>query len=327
MLNFKAYMKLVGKLILLIILLTTSAHIFGQKPITVPKTIPVTMPTTAPIPTPAPKGVSDADKKAYKEAKDREEAQKKEEAKRREEIKKMLEQQSKSESSTSKMSQTAEAAVLAKAEAFYSAAMSQINSKHVTWVKQNAKKIFVEKMDDLAFKVMARYYGKNEGLSEEAIEGLQVLLLREAYMLEKKAYSVHNKEAQAFNDKKTDLMIAREMLGDSSYQVSDVQLDSINIIIKNNTLTVTESAKEEKQTAPTQSRKMPEKKEEINAASNFSLTKVKLEESINGLAEAQNHQEQQMQEIKRRQQKITLMLSKMVNQVTEHQESIIKNLK
>ena len=273
------------------------------------------------------KAEKEAQEKAEKAAKEKADAEAKAKAKQEADILKMLEKQAKGESSSAKLSEMSAATVHAKAEAFYTSAMSQINAKHVVWVKQNAKKIFVEKMDDLAFKVMARYYGKNEGLSEEAIEGLQVLLLREAYMLEKKAYSVHNKEAQAFNDKKTDLMIAREMLGDSSYQVSDVQLDSINIIIKNNTLTVTESAKEEKQTAPTQSRKMPEKKEEINAASNFSLTKVKLEESINGLAEAQNHQEQQMQEIKRRQQKITLMLSKMVNQVTEHQESIIKNLK
>lgn len=315
-------MKTAVKLILLVFLLNTSSDIFGQKPTTAPK--PATPP---PMPTTAPKEASEAEKKAYKEAKEREESQKKEAAKKKEEIKRMLEQQSKAESSNSKLSQSAEAAVLAKAEAFYAAAMSQINSKHVAWIKSNAKKIFAEKMDDLAFKVMARYYGKNEGLSEEAIEGLQVLLLREAYMLEKKAYSMHNKEALSINDKKTDLMIAREMLADSSYQVSDAQLDSINLLINNsNTIELVQATKEE-QTAPVQSRKIPEKKADNKTAPNFTLTKFKLEESIVGLTEAQYQQELQMQEIKRHQQKITVMLHKMADQVTASQDKIIQELK
>ena len=174
---------------------------------------------------------------------------------------------------------------------------------------------------------MARYYGKNEGLSENAIEGLQVLLLREAFMLESKAYSVYNKQALTINDKKTSLIIAREMLIDSSYQINDAQLDSINLLIKSNSIEITEGTKEGGQTAPVQSRKISEKKVDNNSASNFSLTKVKLEESINALSEAKSQQENQMLEIKQHQQKITLMLSKMVNQVTEHQEKIIQNLK
>ena len=258
------------------------------------------------------KAEKEAQEKAEKAAKEKADAEAKAKAKQEADILKMLEKQ---------------ATVHAKAEAFYTSAMSQINAKHVVWVKQNAKKIFVEKMDDLAFKVMARYYGKNEGLSENAIEGLQVLLLREAFMLESKAYSVYNKQALTINDKKTSLIIAREMLIDSSNQINDAQLDSINLLIKSNSIEITEATKEGGQTAQVQSRKISEKKVDNNSASNFSLTKVKLEESINALSEAKSQQENQMLEIKQHQQKITLMLSKMVNQVTEHQEKIIQNLK
>ena len=273
------------------------------------------------------KAEKEAQEKAEKAAKEKADAEAKAKAKQEADILKMLEKQAKGESSSAKLSEMSAATVHAKAEAFYTSAMSQINAKHVVWVKQNAKKIFVEKMDDLAFKVMARYYGKNEGLSENAIEGLQVLLLREAFMLESKAYSVYNKQALTINDKKTSLIIAREMLIDSSYQINDAQLDSINLLIKSNSIEITEATKEGGQTAPVQSRKISEKKVDNNSASNFSLTKVKLEESINALSEAKSQQENQMLEIKQHQQKITLMLSKMVNQVTEHQEKIIQNLK
>ena len=141
------------------------------------------------------KAEKEAQEKAEKAAKEKADAEAKAKAKQEADILKMLEKQAKGESSSAKLSEMSAATVHAKAEAFYTSAMSQINAKHVVWVKQNAKKIFVENMDDLAFKVMARYYGKNEGLSENAIEGLQVLLLREAFMLESKAYSVYNKQA------------------------------------------------------------------------------------------------------------------------------------
>ena len=42
------------------------------------------------------------------------------------------------------------------------------------------------------------------------------------------------KQALTINDKKTSLIIAREMLIDSSNQINDAQLDSINLLIKSN---------------------------------------------------------------------------------------------
>ena len=87
------------------------------------------------------------------------------------------------------------------------------------------------------------------------------------------------------------------MLIDSSYQINDAQLDSINLLIKSNSIEITEATKEGGQTAQVQSRKISEKKVDNNSASNFSLTKVKLEESINALSEAKSQQENQMLEI------------------------------
>lgn len=257
----------------------------------------------------------------------KEKADAKAKAKQLAEFKKIMEQQSKGESGSTKLSETAAATVNAKAEAFYSAAMSQINSKHIDWIKQNAKKIFTEKMDGLAFKVMARYYGKNEGLSEEAIEGLQVLLLREAYMLENQSLNLYNKQAKDISSKKNELLLVNDKLADDKHTLSNNELDSINLLIKSNTIAVKEIADQVEQSEQSESRKMPEKQTDNSAPSNLYLTKLKLAESINSLSEAQNQQEQQMLEIKLHQQKITLLLSRMVNQVTEHQEQVIQSLK
>jgi hypothetical protein len=71
-------------------------------------------------------------------------------------------------------------------------------------------------------------------------------------------------------------------------------------------------------------RKMPEN---TVAVSNLSLTKAKLDENIEHLNKANEEENLRMQEITKRQQKITLMLSRMVNQVVESQDTIIQHLK
>lgn len=311
-------MKLPVKLILLVLLLSTSTGIFAQ------------------IPTDVPQKSTEADVKAYKEAKKQEEARMKAEEKRREEIKKMLEAQSKSESNQKKATESYTAAVHAKAESFYSAAIGQINVKHVNWIKENAKKINEKNLDDLSIKIMANFYGKNQGLGEADIEGLLVLLLQESYVMAKNDYRSSYNQLSENAKKKYSLTTVQRLLDDSSYIPDQQQLDSINLLIANNTTSdkkisiisppsVTKVISPE--AAPKNemaSRKMPES---VTTVSNISLAKTKLAESIEELTKDNEEQNKRMQEISIRQQKITQMLSKMVNQVTDSQDKIIENLK
>jgi hypothetical protein len=129
--------------------------------------------------------------------------------------------------------------------------------------------------------------------------------------------------------KKISFAGAQGILSDSSRQVSNEQLDSINLLISN-------PGTEKKETpvmqpgmakidAPEMSaRKMPEN---TVAVSNLSLTKAKLDENIEHLNKANEEENLLMHEITKRQQKITLMLSRMVNQVVESQDTIIQHLK
>lgn len=269
---------------------------------------------------------------AVAEAQAKEKAEAEARAKEREARRKLLDQQAKGEHSQAKMSETYAATVNAKAEAFYSSVMGQINEKHITWIKENAKKIYEKNLDELTIKLMANYYGKKAGLNKTDIDGLQVLLLRETYMLSKNEYDNYQNQAQEGKEKIMTLLMARQMLADSSHHVSREQLDSINLLLNTFNIAEKESSLNEavqqrtQQTKPAEiaSRKRPVATVSL---SELSLTQLKLSENITGLNGMEDEQNLRMQQIAQRQQKITQMLSTMVNEVAASKDSIIKNLK
>ncbi len=267
------------------------------------------------------------------EAKAKEKADAEARAKAREEaIKKMKEAQAKAEHNQTKMREAAAASVNAKADAFYSMAMSQINEKYITWVKENAKKINDENLDGLAFKIMANYYGKKEGLSQIAIDGLQVLLLRETYLIGKNEFRNYLKSTQVTEERISNLVTAQQLLSDSSNEVNRAQLDSINILLNTSETTKTENRYQQETRQTTGNAQKPEittRKEQVSTVSisALTLTKMKLAEKITDLNGMGEEQALRMQQITLRQQKITQMLSTIVNQVTDSKEAIIKNLK
>lgn len=230
--------------------------------------------------------------------------------------------------SSGQLSNTTVAAVQAKAESFYAAAINQVNSKHVAWIKENAQKISRKKLNEISIRVVTNFYGKNEGLDSAAIDGLMVLLLRETYVLEEKKFDESRKNAEDIKDSKMSLHDAYELLSDSNHIVSGNELDSINLLIDNAESLLNDSAanKTEDKEVETHSLSRNNNRSNTGALSDLSSTQKKLANKITALIESQNHYESQMQEITDQKQRITMILFKMVDQVTEKQDTIIKGL-
>lgn len=229
---------------------------------------------------------------------------------------------------SAELSKTTVAAVQAKAEAFYKTALSQVNSKHIAWLKENAQKVSQKKLNEISIRVITNFYGKNEGLDSAAIDGLMVLLLREAYMLEEKTFDENKKNAGDIKDRKKSLYDAYQLLSDSNHIASNNELDSINLLINSAETLLKDSAAnriENKQgEASSSSRNI--NMSNTGALSDLSSTQKKLAHKITALIDSQNHYESEMQEIADHKQRITKILFKMVDQVTEKQDTIIKGL-
>ncbi len=306
-------MILKRKILLLFVLVALSAPVFAQ---------------VGP-----PKPSSKEQVKAEKEAKEKAEKAAKEKAeadvKAKERERRLYEQLDEEVKNNVTMSETVIASVNAKAEVFYNTAMNQINAKHIIWIKQNAKKAYVEKMDNVAFEIMANLYGKNAGLSEKGIEGLQVLLLRETYQVAKKELKDYQNQSADNNQKRLILLIAQEKLADSNYHFSNEQLDSVNLLINKPLETEMVDTSSQMQTSgKSEASEMLGKKEEHRlSVSYLSLTLTSLAKNIDGLEQAQQFREARIQEISQRQQYITKLLWTLVNDVTDSQEKIIQSLK
>lgn len=249
-------------------------------------------------------------------------------AQKNQSIKKRVKEQKTEAAGSSKLSTATVAAVQAKAEAFYNTAISQVNSKHLVWIKENAQKVSQKKMNEISIRVITNFYGKNEGLDSAAIDGLMVLLLREAYVLEEKTFDENSKNAWDIKDSKKSLHDAYQLLSDSNHIASDNELDSINLLINNAEILLKDSTANKIENKKGEARSMSRNINMSNtgALSDLSSTQKKLANKITALIDSQNHYESEMQEIAGHKQRITKILYKLVDQVTEKQDTIINGL-
>ena len=75
---------------------------------------------------------------------------------------------------------TGQQVISAEEEAFFQKAMTQINLKHVNWVKEKAGEVNRQNMDVDAINAMARNYGQVSGLGETDIMALTFIVMMEA---------------------------------------------------------------------------------------------------------------------------------------------------
>lgn len=117
-----------------------------------------------------------------------------------------------------------------EAEAFFSKAMSQINRKHVSWVKSTASEVNEKSLtpDDVMTKT--RTYAALGNMGNADIEALAFLVLMQASKSAQEDLKAIMAKVKAVNEHKEQLYDASNRLK-TSRAISGVQLDSFNLLL------------------------------------------------------------------------------------------------
>ena len=196
--------------------------------------------------------------------------------------------------------------------AFLNRAMSQINAKHVQWIKSTAKEASQRNMTIEDIQGKARLYGRPMGMNEqsfEAITSLAGMLMANDKLADLKSLK---SSLELLKSQKEQIKAAMAALDDKSLPITRPQLDSFKLLLK-----------------PQQNFQRTN-----NVSSGRVITQIEINEtrtrlsdqrdSLNELGEVQQLRMQMMMD---RYQKIMETLSNLMKKIARTQDTIIANLK
>ncbi len=228
---------------------------------------------------------------------------------------------------------TAQEEIPANATAFYEKAISKINPKYVSWIKQTAASANKNNQDENAINTMASNYGQQFGLGESDIMALAFIVMMEASKSAREDLKAIMDGVKNINKEKEDLRTVSNQTNkysaiNGSIEMPRTTLDSFRLL--------TRTVKNNKQNAVAQpSRIQNNQIQKTNliiakqAASPEELQQLKEEiknklDSLNELSESASLRLQMMMD---RRSKMMSALSNIMKKISDTQDSIISNLK
>ena len=120
-----------------------------------------------------------------------------------------------------------------QAEAFFKKAMSEINPRHVAWIKSTAKTVHEKNMSDADAKKMASQYGVLGNMNISDIEALVVLVMMQASKDAQEDLKSIMASVKSSNEQKKQVRDLQRDFEQHKKDVSRPRLDSIKLVLKN----------------------------------------------------------------------------------------------
>lgn len=206
--------------------------------------------------------------------------------------------------------------------------MTQINPKHVNWVKSNAKEVNEKKQSAEDVKITTTQYAVLGSLNGADIEALAFLVLMQAAKSAQEDLKAIMARVKEINKQKEALRHANETMKTKDVNISPLQLDSFRLLVnsnhfkKINTATVkpvrSDSARFIK-TTPLATRKVT--KAELDEV----IDKAKSD--LDSMSEMGEMESLRLQIAMDRMSKMMSTLSNLLKKISDTQNSIIQNLK
>ncbi|MEO7045460.1 MAG: hypothetical protein ABI091_09170 [Ferruginibacter sp.] len=217
-------------------------------------------------------------------------------------------------------------------ETFFKKAISQINPRHVAWIKATATTIHQKNLSDADAKKMASQYGASGNMNNSTIEALTFLVMMQASKDAQDDLKSMMADAKSRNDQKKQLRDLLQNLQQNKNELSRPRLDSIKLVIKKQPAM---------QTVNTGKVIQPLKVVPVNTARDKQVTtvspKVTKEEIDKAAAEIKAKQDSlsemgeteslRLQMAMDRRSKMMENLSNMLKKMSDTQDQIIQNLK
>ena len=207
-----------------------------------------------------------------------------------------------------------------EAESFFNNAMSQINRRHVNWVKTSAATLNQKKMSDADAQKMASTYGLKNNLSNSDIEALAFLVLMEAHKSAQEDLKAIMAKVKAINKQKQSL---RDM--QSKLQRQDaknvVHLDSITLLsMKTSAIQKGQNPENVKLVRSATSREEPTKAQ-------IDAMKDKLKKDLDSMSEMGEMESLRLQMAMDRMSKMMSTISNLLKKISDTANTITQNLK
>jgi len=202
-----------------------------------------------------------------------------------------------------------------EAEIFYNKAMSQINAKHVRWVKSTALTVNKKDLSETEISKMAlNHLG---GIRNTNIDALVFLVLMEAAKSAQEDLKSIMAGVKAINDQKKEIREALNDLNNKSTNVTKEQLDSFKLIInKSQVLRKANRTTNVKSSAGSSGNRSISQKD-------INTIKTELNKEFSSLSEMVDKLQMAMD----RRSKMMSMVSNLMKKISDTQSTIIQNLK
>lgn len=216
-----------------------------------------------------------------------------------------------------------------EAEKLFSQMMTQINPKHVAWVKSAAKSFYEKKSPDTEAKTLATQYAVLGNINSADIEALAFLVLMQAAKSAQEDLKAIMAGVRDINKKKEDLRHAHETMQRNGVNTAPVQLDSFKLLL----------ATTKVQKVNTTSNIRPLKLDSARTIKTTSLSTNKItkpeldrmvdeaKNDLDSMSEMGEMESLRLQMAMDRMSKMMSTLSNLLKKISDTSSSIIQNLK
>lgn len=215
-----------------------------------------------------------------------------------------------------------------EAEAFFNSAMSQINARHVAWIKTTAREMNAKSLPADSAMAKTRTYGVLGSMNGQDIEALAFLVLMQASKSAQEDLKAIMAQVKAINNQKEKLRSASALLK-SNQNITRFKLDSLKsvsnqtqVIQKQNNLRKIQPVRTVAfdSTKPVRAN-TPVTKAEINS------TTDKMKNDLDSMSEMGEMESLRLQMAMDRMSKMMSTLSNLLKKISDTAQGIIQNLK
>jgi hypothetical protein len=228
-------------------------------------------------------------------------------------------------------------AIPADAEAFYHKAISSINPRHSTWVKQTAQMVNKQNLDEAFVRRLSTGYATQNNLGNMDIEALVVLVMMQVAKDNEQDMKNMMADMKKKNEEKQKLREAQEMMEKSKSEMKRAMLDSFRLLTKPQINTISAS-QTQIQTARLQTNtSVNQINRPVNAQISQTETQVSAAEikqvqdslklKLDDMNEMSEMTSLRLQMMMDRRSKSMSTLSNIMKKISETQDSIIQNMK
>lgn len=213
-----------------------------------------------------------------------------------------------------------------EAEAFFNKAMSQINSRHILWIKNTAWDMNAKNMAADSAIAKAKIYGVLGSMNGQDIEAVAFLVLMQASKSAQDDLKDIMAKVKAINVQKKSLRTAMESLNNNQ-NISRLRIDSLkNISLQTEAIKSNHGIMQPVRTASSDSSRFKKVNTSVTR-SEIEATKDRFKNDLDSMNQMGEMESLRLQMAMDRQSKMISTLSNLLKKVSESADAITQNLK